>query len=80
MCLSLPGRVISVDDDDGLRMGTVELAGLARRICLAYVPEAGPGSYVVVHAGFAVSCVEADAAAAMLAALGELADAEKGSG
>lgn len=79
MCLSLPGRVVSVDDQGGIRMGTVELGGLARRICLAYVPEAGPDDDVVVHAGFAISRLEAAEAAAMRAALRALADAEEGS-
>lgn len=75
MCLGLPARVVSVDDHDGLRMGAVDLDGLARRICLAYVPEAEPGDYVVVHAGFAISRVGAAEAAVMLAAFRALAEA-----
>lgn len=76
MCLGVPGRIVAVDDEEGLRMGTVDFGGVARRICLAYVPEAVPDDYVVVHAGFAISRVDAAEAAAMLAALQALGDAE----
>lgn len=76
MCLGVPGRVTDVGDDDGLRMGTVDFAGIRREICLAYVPEARVGDYVVVHAGFAISPIDAAAAAATLALLAEIGDAE----
>ena len=29
-----------------------------KEVCLAYVPEAKPGDYVIVHVGFAISIVE----------------------
>lgn len=76
MCLGVPGRIVSVDDDEGLRMGMVDFGGVARRICLAYVPEAVADEYVVVHAGFAISQVDAAEAAAMLAELRALGDPE----
>jgi hydrogenase expression/formation protein HypC len=76
MCLGVPGRIVSVHDEEGLRMGAVDFDGVARRICLAYVPEAVPSDYVVVHAGFAISRVDAAEAAATLAALQALGDAE----
>ena len=51
MCLGVPGRITAVED--GLvRMGTVDFDGSTLEVCLAYVPEAGPGDYVLVHAGF----------------------------
>ena len=76
MCLGVPGRIVSIDDEEGLRMGAVDFGGVARRICLAYVPEAVHDDYVIVHAGFAISCVDAAEAAATLAALQALGDAE----
>jgi hydrogenase expression/formation protein HypC len=76
MCLGVPGRITSVAEDEGLRMGAVDFGGVARRICLAYVPEAALGDYVVVHAGFAISRIDAAQAAAMLEALRALGDAE----
>lgn len=74
MCLGVPGRIISIDETEGLRMGMVDFGGVARRICLAYVPEAILGDYVVVHAGFAISQIDADEAAATLATLQALGD------
>jgi hydrogenase expression/formation protein HypC len=62
MCLGVPGRVASVVEEQGLLMGDVDFGGLKRRVCLAYVPEAAIGDYVVVHAGFAISRVDAEAA------------------
>jgi hydrogenase expression/formation protein HypC len=36
-------------------MGKVDFGGVAREVCLAYVPEAQVGDYVIVHVGFAIS-------------------------
>ncbi|WP_432825969.1 HypC/HybG/HupF family hydrogenase formation chaperone [Dactylosporangium sp. CA-092794] len=54
MCLGVPGRVTAVDDGSGLPMGTVDFGGVRREVCLAYVPDARVGEYVVVHVGFAI--------------------------
>jgi hydrogenase expression/formation protein HypC len=55
MCLGIPGKIIDVRDDEILRMGTVDFGGVTREVCLAYVPEAGMGDYVLVHVGFAIN-------------------------
>jgi len=57
MCLGIPGRVIDIENDE-LRMGRVEFGGVVKEACLAYVPEAHAGDYVIVHAGFAISRVD----------------------
>jgi hydrogenase expression/formation protein HypC len=78
MCLAIPGKVVEVYEDQGLRMGRIDFAGTIRKACLAHVPEAGPGDYVLVHVGFALSVVDAEDAArtyellAQLDQLGEL--------
>ena len=69
MCLGIPGRITVVEQDDGLRMGTVDFGGVRRRVCLSYAPEAGPGDYVIVHVGFAISLVDAAEARRTLAVL-----------
>jgi hydrogenase expression/formation protein HypC len=66
MCLAVPGRIIRVIDDQGLRMGDVDFGGVTRRVCLAYVPEARAGDYAVVHAGFAISKLDQREAARTL--------------
>jgi len=72
MCLGLPGRIQEVQEDGLLRQGTVDFGGTTREVCLAYVPEAGPGDWVLVHVGFAISQLDEQEAAETLAALREL--------
>jgi hydrogenase expression/formation protein HypC len=73
MCLGIPGRILQVRDDNGLRMGTVDFGGVRRDVCLAYLADAAsPGDYVIVHVGFAISKVDAAEAARTYAALQEL--------
>jgi hydrogenase expression/formation protein HypC len=59
MCLGVPGRVLSIEEDSsGLRLGRVSFGGIAKEVCLAYTPEARVGDYVVVHVGFAISRID----------------------
>ena len=58
MCLGIPGEVVDVRDDAGLRIGTVRFAGITRDVCLDYVPDAAVGEYVLVHVGFAISKID----------------------
>ena len=55
MCLGIPGQIVEVNRDGLMRMGKVDFGGVAREVCLAYVPEAKVGDYVIVHVGFAIS-------------------------
>lgn len=74
MCLSVPGKIIRTTDVAGIRMAQVDVEGVRRDVCLAYVPEARAGDYVLVSLGFAVEVVaEADARSALelLRALGD---------
>ena len=62
MCLAIPGQITQVDDTQFMRMGKVDFGGVVRDVCLAYLPEAQVGDYVIVHTGFAISRLdEADA-------------------
>jgi hydrogenase expression/formation protein HypC len=62
MCLGIPGRIRSRADEAGMLMGMVDFGGIIREVCLAYVPDAQVGDYVVVHVGFAISLVDEDEA------------------
>ena len=77
MCLSVPGRVVAVDAQDELRMGTVDFSGVRKRVCLEAVPAAKPGDYVLVHVGYALTVLDEVAANATLALLHELAAASQ---
>lgn len=74
MCLGIPGRIVSLNDDQP-RTGTVDFDGLRRPVCLAYTPEAEIGCYVIVHVGFAISLVDEEEAARTLAVLRAMPDA-----
>lgn len=63
MCLAVPGKIISISDDEPLlRMARVSFGGLIKQVSLAYVPEAVVEDYVIVHAGFALSILDRDEA------------------
>jgi len=82
MCLAIPGKIESISGDDPLaRMGKVNFGGILKDACLAYVPEAQVGDYVIVHVGFALSRLDEDEASKVfeylkkMEELGELKEA-----
>ncbi|SDN47096.1 hydrogenase expression/formation protein HypC [Streptomyces sp. cf386] len=78
MCLGIPGRVLEIHDDVGLRMATVDFGGIRREVCLSCTPEAGVGSYVIVHVGFAITQVDEAEAQRTLEVLRAMAGAVEG--
>lgn len=64
MCLGIPGLVVerSEGETGDLPWALVEFDGLRRRVCIACVPESLPGDYVLVHAGIAISRIDAEEA------------------
>ena len=62
MCLAIPGRILSSDMSNGVRVGRVQFGGITREACLDFVPEAAIGDYVIVHVGFAISIVDREEA------------------
>jgi len=72
MCLGIPGEIRSIAEGE-LRTGRVVFGGVVKEVCLAYVPDAGVGDFVVVHAGFAISRLDREAAARTLGYLAEAA-------
>jgi hydrogenase expression/formation protein HypC len=80
MCLAVPGRVLSIDERGGSRIGRVEFGGIVREAYLDFVPEASTGDYVIVHVGFAISRVDREEAERTYQLLSEagLLDSEEG--
>lgn len=58
MCLGIPGKIIEIYEQNGLKMGKVDFGGAVREACLAYVPEAQIGDYTIVHVGFALNLID----------------------
>jgi hydrogenase expression/formation protein HypC len=64
MCLAVPGKIISIGDEEPLeRTGKVSFGGVVKTVSLAFVPEVAISDYVIVHVGFALSIVDRDEAA-----------------
>jgi hydrogenase expression/formation protein HypC len=62
MCLAIPGKILSSEVSNGVRVGRVQFGGITREACLDFVPEAAVGDYVIVHVGFAISVVDREQA------------------
>ena len=59
MCLAIPAQVKSINEDD---LATVDILGVTREVALDLTPSAEVGSYVLIHAGFAIEVVSEEAA------------------
>jgi hydrogenase expression/formation protein HypC len=77
MCLAIPGKIVSSQVSNGIRVGRVQFGGITRETYLDFVPEASVGDYVIVHVGFAISLVdreEAERSYELLESMGLLQD------
>ncbi len=74
MCLSIPGRVLEITEEDGFKMGKIDFSGIIKKVCLQYIPDIRVGEYALVHVGFAISKVDEKEAAKTLKLLKELED------
>jgi len=77
MCLAIPGKVISVEQSNGLRSGRIQFGRIVRQASLDFVPEAEVGDYVMVHVGYAISRVDEAEAQRTYELLEEMGDLEK---
>lgn len=58
MCLAVPSRIIEINDT----VARVDVDGVVREASLMLLDDAKTGDYVIVHAGFAISKVDEEAA------------------
>jgi hydrogenase expression/formation protein HypC len=72
VCLAVPMRIVSIDDG----LAAIEAGGLQQRASLMLVPQAVVGDFVLVHAGFAITVLDADEAAERERLFAELLKAE----
>lgn len=78
MCLAVPGKVESIHDDHGTRMGRVNFGGVVKDVCLAYLPDIAVGDYTIVHVGFAISKIDEASARETLRTFEDLGILEEG--
>ena len=64
MCLAMPGRVMEITRPEGSHgdIATVDFQGTRIEVSLAMTPEADIGSWVLVHAGFAITVLDEEMA------------------
>jgi hydrogenase expression/formation protein HypC len=55
MCLAIPARVILMNEN---QMAEVDIHGVTRTVSLSLTPDAETGSWVLIHAGFAIQVVD----------------------
>jgi hydrogenase expression/formation protein HypC len=77
MCLGIPGKIAEIYERNGQRMSKVDFGGVVREVCLDLAPDAGVGSWVIVHVGFAISTLDEEEAQETLALLHEIGAIEE---
>jgi hydrogenase expression/formation protein HypC len=80
MCLAIPGKVIKIFEENGLKMGNIDYSGIVNKACLEYVPEIQLGQYTIIHAGFGISIINEEEAQLTLEVLEQLVDAAAAEG
>ena len=63
MCLAVPSKIIEINGD----LGKVDVDGVIRETSLMLLDDPKIGEYVIVHAGFAISRMDEEAALKTLA-------------
>jgi hydrogenase expression/formation protein HypC len=81
MCLGIPGRIVSISDPARM-LALVEISGIRREVnvvCVAPAEaslEALIGTWVLIHVGFAMSCIDEEEAQKTLEILHQLGEAQ----
>jgi hydrogenase expression/formation protein HypC len=67
MCLAIPGQILEMVDHDN-RLAKVDVAGVRRNVNVGLLDDdgvgVGPGDWVLIHVGFALSKVDEEEALA----------------
>lgn len=77
MCLGVPGKIIEIYENNGLKMAKVDFGGVFREACLDYVPEAKIGDYCLIHVGFALNIISEEEAMETMDLLKQIMDMEE---
>lgn len=79
MCLGIPGKILSIYEDHGTKMAKIDFGGVSQEACIEVIPDAKPGDWTIVHAGFALNKLsekEARETLDILREMSELAELE----
>ena len=74
MCLGIPGKILSIYEEQSTKMAKVDFGGVTRVVCIEVIPEAKPGDWTIVHAGFALNILDEAEALETLAIFEEMSE------
>ena len=77
MCLGVPGKIVEIEEKNGLKMARMDFGGVFREACLDYVPEAQVGDYCLIHVGFALNTISEEEAMETMELLKQIMDMEE---
>ncbi|MDR7083851.1 hydrogenase expression/formation protein HypC [Arthrobacter ginsengisoli] len=85
MCLGIPGQVVELLEGYGNQLALVDVAGVRRKINIGLLDEGPlePGTWVLIHMGFALERVDSEGAEQAMGGLelmGRARDAEGDAG
>ena len=63
MCLAIPGQIVEVVDESN-QLARVDVAGVRRTVNIGLFDDIGPGDWVLIHVGFAISVIDEEEARA----------------
>jgi hydrogenase expression/formation protein HypC len=63
MCLAIPGQIVELVDEPN-QLARVEVAGVRRNVNVGLLDDVGPGDWVLIHVGFAISQIDEEEARA----------------
>jgi hydrogenase expression/formation protein HypC len=76
MCLALPARVVSIDEDGSF--ANVAVGGVVKEVSLALVDRVSVGEYLLIHVGYALHKLSIEEAEKTLALFAEAGVVEEG--
>ena len=74
MCLGILGKIINIYEEHGTRMAQIHFGGVTREACIEVIPDAKPGDWTIVHAGFALNLLSEEEASETLEMLQEISE------
>lgn len=75
MCLAVPGKILTIHSGN---KADIDFGGVIRSAQMDLVPDAVPGDFVIVHAGFAIQRIDEKSARETLALFQEIQDLSRG--
>ena len=74
MCLGIPGKILTIYEENSTKMAKIDFGGVTREVCIEVIPEAKPGDWTIVHAGFALNLLSEEEARETLDILQEMSE------